>query len=195
MAAEGSYVEVGMPLFQIADLHRVWVTLQAYESNLAGLRKGQRVTFTVEAFPGREFLGTVSFVAPVVDPMSRTVEVRVNAANPGLLLKPQMLARAVVNAAKPAGGGSASLVVPATAPLLTGERALVYVEVSSDSAGFGYEGRDVVLGPRVGEFYVVLSGLAEGEQVVVNGAFRIDSELQIRARPSMMSAGRQQETP
>jgi Cu(I)/Ag(I) efflux system membrane fusion protein len=80
----------------------------------------------------------------------------------------------------------APLLVPTTAPLLTGERAIVYVELSN-SDGPAFEGREVELGPRAGDFYVVRSGLEEGELVVTNGAFRIDSELQIQARPSMMS--------
>ena len=78
------------------------------------------------------------------------------------------------------------LVVPATAPLLTGKRAIVYVEVP-DAAAPTFEGREVTLGPRAGEYYIVQSGLTEGERVVTHGAFKIDSELQIRALPSMMS--------
>ncbi|MEO2167214.1 MAG: hypothetical protein ABGY42_03670, partial [bacterium] len=79
------------------------------------------------------------------------------------------------------------LVVPATAPLITGERALVYVRVPG-TENPTFEGREVVLGPRTGTSYVVREGLAEGEEVVVKGNFKIDSSLQIQARPSMMSA-------
>ena len=78
------------------------------------------------------------------------------------------------------------LVIPASAPLITGKRAVVYVE-QPDTDRPTYEGREVTLGPRAGDYYIVASGLAEGERVVVNGAFKIDSELQIRAKPSMMS--------
>jgi Cu(I)/Ag(I) efflux system membrane fusion protein len=77
----------------------------------------------------------------------------------------------------------APLVIPDSAPLITGKRAVVYVEVKPGT----YRGREVVLGPRVGEFYVVREGLREGERVVTHGAFKIDSALQIQARPSMMS--------
>ena len=85
---------------------------------------------------------------------------------------------------KPAA--DAPLIIPATAPLLTGKRAVVYVELTGGDGPL-YEGREVVLGPRAGEFYVVRSGLKEGELVVTEGAFKLDSELQIRAKPSMMS--------
>ena len=80
---------------------------------------------------------------------------------------------------------AAPLVIPATAPLITGARAVVYVEVPGRDRPT-YEGREIVLGPRAGEFYLVGSGLNEGERVVVRGNFKIDSALQIQARPSMM---------
>lgn len=78
------------------------------------------------------------------------------------------------------------LVVPASAPLRTGRRAVVYVEVP-DADPPAYEGREVTLGPRAGDYFIVAEGLAEGDRVVTQGAFKIDSELQIQARPSMMS--------
>ncbi|HSR87608.1 MAG TPA: YHS domain-containing protein, partial [Pontiella sp.] len=74
----------------------------------------------------------------------------------------------------------------ATAPLITGKRAVVYVQVP-DPEKPTYAGREVLLGPRLGDFYVVESGLAEGDHVVTRGAFKLDAELQIHARPSMMS--------
>jgi Cu(I)/Ag(I) efflux system membrane fusion protein len=78
------------------------------------------------------------------------------------------------------------LVIPATAALMTGTRAVVYVEVPGAEAPT-YEGREILLGPRADSYYVVRSGLQEGERVVTNGNFKIDSALQIMARPSMMS--------
>ncbi len=86
----------------------------------------------------------------------------------------------------PADVQHAPMVVPATAPLITGERAVVYVRVP-DREQPTFEGRVVELGPRAGEYYVVRSGLELGEQVVVKGSFNIDSSLQIQAKPSMMS--------
>jgi Cu(I)/Ag(I) efflux system membrane fusion protein len=79
------------------------------------------------------------------------------------------------------------LVIPATAPLITGKRAVVYVRIP-DANKPTFEGREVVLGPRAADYYLVIEGLAEGEVVVTNGNFKIDSALQIRAKPSMMSA-------
>ncbi|MEM7234559.1 MAG: efflux RND transporter periplasmic adaptor subunit [Planctomycetota bacterium] len=84
-------------------------------------------------------------------------------------------------------GAQAPLVIPASAPLITGKRAVVYVK-DPEKAGT-FQGRDIVLGPRAGDRYVVLSGLESGERVVTRGSFKIDSALQIRAEPSMMNAG------
>jgi len=81
---------------------------------------------------------------------------------------------------------SVPLLIPATAPLLTGKRAIVYVKIPSDE-GVVFEGREITIGPRTKDSYVVKEGLEEGEEVVTNGAFKIDSELQIQAKPSMMS--------
>jgi Cu(I)/Ag(I) efflux system membrane fusion protein len=82
--------------------------------------------------------------------------------------------------------GAIPLVVPSTAILFTGERSLVYVEVPGSDEPT-YEAREVVTGPRVNDYYIISSGVSEGEMVVVNGAFRIDAELQIRGKPSMMN--------
>lgn len=86
----------------------------------------------------------------------------------------------------PSDSLEAPLLVPASVPLLTGKRAIVYVAMSGKAGR--YEGREVELGPRAGDYYIVRSGLRAGERVVVHGAFKIDSALQIKAQPSMMSA-------
>ncbi|MDD3643163.1 MAG: efflux RND transporter periplasmic adaptor subunit [Candidatus Krumholzibacteria bacterium] len=191
---EGQYVQTGTRLMRIADLSRVWIVLRAYQSDLALLRRGQEVSFTATALPGSAFTGTLEFVDPVLDPKTMTAGVRAAAANgegrlrPGMYVSGEILAEVAADgtvASEETAGEPAPLVIPATAPLLTGTRAVVYVRLAGERPVF--EGREVVLGPRVGEYYVVLEGLAGGELVVTAGAFRIDSELQIRAQPSMMS--------
>jgi Cu(I)/Ag(I) efflux system membrane fusion protein len=88
-----------------------------------------------------------------------------------------------------------ALVIPASAPLITGQRAVVYVEKTDPEGMNLYEGREVVLGPRAGDKYIVKSGLTEGERVVTKGNFKIDSAMQINAKPSMMNpAGYYSET-
>ena len=183
---EGAYITTGQMLFTIADLSVVWIELSAYESDLALLAPGQPMQFTVEAVPGRTFSGVLSFVEPIVNPVTRTIAVRAEVQNAERLLMPGMFVRANVKADARGHGRGAPLVIPATAPLLTGERAVVYVELE-DADAPTFEGREVTLGPRVGDFYVVTEGLAEGDRVVTEGAFKLDSALQIRAKPSMMS--------
>ena len=189
-ASEGSYVETGQPIYTLADLSRVWVTLEVHERDAQWVRVGQQVAFAVQAFPGEGFLGRVAFVQPTVHDEARTVQVRVELPNPSGRLKPGMFATGEIQAPVPAAGGAVGapnpLLIPASAPLLTGKRALVYVQLP-DTDRPTFEGREVVLGPRAGDWYVVTEGLREGEMVVTRGNFRIDSELQIRGRPSMMS--------
>jgi len=183
-AVQGQYVTTGTQIYTIADLSEVWVKLDAYESDLPWVRTGQHVEFTAEAYPGEKFEGEVAFVDVVLDPATRTAKVRVNLGNPGGRLMPGMFVRAVLTAeAGPAAGGQEPLVMPATAPLITGKRAVVYVEKEPGL----YYGTEVVLGPRAGDFYIVEDGLEEGQRVVTNGNFKIDSAIQIMAKPSMMN--------
>lgn len=195
-AREGIYVKTGTPIYTIADLSEVWVMFDVYESDLAWLREGQGVEFRPLAFPGEKFTGKISFIDPILNEKTRTVRVRVIADNKAGKLKPGMFVTGTVKSMLDINGNvvsessknksKAPILIPATAPLLTGTRAVVYVQVSNDD-GFVFEGRVVELGSLAGDQYIVKSGLVEGELVVTNGAFKIDSELQIQAKPSMMT--------
>lgn len=232
-AVEGKYVKTGEELYKVADLSKLWVQLEAYESQLTWIRYGQDVSFTTESLPGQEFAGTIAFIDPIVNSKTRTVRVRLNVDNSKGHLKPGMFIRAVIESAI-AGHGmvvtsdlagkwicpmhpeviadiegecdicdmplvpiedigyvsdndlTPPLVIPASATLITGKRAVVYVKVP-DREEPTFEGREIVLGPRAGDLYIVVEGLVEGEEVVRNGAFKIDSAMQILAKPSMMS--------
>jgi len=184
-ALEGMYVETGTRIYTIADLSGVWVNLDAYESDLLWLRLGQSVEFEAVAYPGRTFIGEIAFIDPLLDEMTRTVKVRVNAANPDATLKPGMFVRARVSSRIDAAGQT-PLVIPVSAALVTGKRAVVYVEVPGKDRPT-YEGRVVDLGARAGDYYIVGSGLSEGERVVTRGNFLIDAAMQIHAKPSMMN--------
>ena len=194
-AFEGTYVNTGTPIFTLADPQFVWVKLDAYETDYPWIRKNQRVTFHTDAYPGETFTGKVIYIDPVFDPTSRTFDIGViSTEDQGGRLKAGMLVRASIYAELTADGkltredtplDQAPLVIPASAPLITGKRAVVYVELPESSGVF--EGREVLLGPKGRDSYVVLAGLEEGERVVVNGNFRIDSAVQILAMPSMMS--------
>ncbi len=188
MVVEGQYVEPGMDLFRIADLSRLWAVFEAYESDLALLKTGDEINFVTQSVPGEEFSAKVSFVSPTIDPMSRTVQVRTVVDNGGGRLKPDMFVTATTKSAISTRTDVTdnSLLVPASAVLFTGKRAVVYLQLPSE-VGPLFEGREVTLGSRINDHYVVLEGLTEGDMVVTNGAFKLDSELQIQAKPSMMS--------
>lgn len=232
-AREGMYVATGTPIYTVADLTKLWVKLDAYESDLAWIKYGQNVEIRTESFGDRIFKGWISFVDPVLNERTRTVKVRVVVDNSEGLLRPNMFVRARIKAtvgkegAVPAAdieakwicpmhpeevrdeaglctvcgmdlaqagtlGYAASreqeppIVVPGSAVLITGRRAIVYVR-SANAHKPTFEGREIQVGPRAGDFYTVRSGLEEGEEVVVNGNFKIDSALQLAAKPSMMS--------
>jgi membrane fusion protein, copper/silver efflux system len=188
-AMEGLYVKTGTSIYTVADLSRVWVTLNAYESDIALLQTGQTLDFTVKALPGREFSGDIIFIDPILDSKTRTIQIRVEVDNKDGALKPGMFVNAVANGLVTSSSGNGNpLVIPATAPMITGERAVVYVRLPNHEKPT-FDGRVVQLGSRVGDHYVVKSGLQEGDMVVTKGNFKIDSALQIQAKPSMMNPG------
>lgn len=176
-AFEGKYFMTGEILFKIAELNTLWIKLDAYEKDLAYLSLGQKINFVTETFPGEIFSGRVVFIDPFINEMTRTAKVRLEISNTQGKLKPGMFGHSILK--RDLGK---KLSIPATAPLLTGKRAVVYVEVEPNV----FEGREVILGPRAGDFYPVISGLKAGEKVVTRGNFKIDASLQIQAKPSMM---------
>ena len=184
VATEGAYVETGATLYQVADLGTLWVQLDAYESDLPRLRVGQEVALLIEALPGEQFPGRVAFIDPTIDSQRRTARVRVVVDNAAGRLRPGMFAEAVVQAISE--GTRSPLVIPDSAPLFTGRRSVVYVEVKTQDT-LAYEPRSVRLGPRLGDLYPVVSGLSEGDRVVSRGAFALDADLQIRGGASMMT--------
>ena len=185
LATEGAYVATGAPLYRVADLSRVWVQLDAYERDLANLAVGQEVRLAVEAYADQSFEGRIAFIDPTLDPIRRTARVRVEVLNSEGRLRPGMFAEAVVTASASAHEEN-PLLIPDSAPLFTGRRSIVYVEVEGVDRPT-YEARKVRLGPAMGAFYPVTAGLREGEHVVVHGAFALDADLQIRGGASMMS--------
>lgn len=182
---KGMYVQTGSTIYTIADLDHLWVELEAYESDLHAIERGQQVSFQVEALPGRFFAGRVAFIDPLVNDQTRTVRVRLDVVNRDGLLKPGMFVRALAQEEVAVDAADLPLLIPASVPLITGKRALVYVELPEQEGV--YVGKEVVLGPRRGDYYEVLSGLAQGELVVRSGNFKIDSAIQLQGRPSMMN--------
>ena len=180
----GDYVNRGSVLFEIADLSSIWIVLDAYESDLSLIRLGGKLKFTVPSVPGREFTSTIKFIDPVLNPQTRTVTVRAEANNPGLVLKPEMFVRANIQSSLSIE--NKAIVVPKTSVLWTGKRSVVYVK-TPDATVPSFEMREIVLGAPAGEYYIVESGLRVNEEIVTNGVFAIDAAAQLSGNYSMMN--------
>lgn len=177
-AVEGLRVAPGDSLFDIADLSRVWVLADVYESEIAFVKLGQEATVALSYLPGREWKGKVTFIAPTVDPMTRTVTVRLELPNPTGELKPEMFADVLLHHTT-----RDVVAVPESAVLQTGSRSIVFV-----AKGEGrFEPREVTTGTKSDAWYEIKSGINEGEEVVMQANFLIDSESRLKAALAEMS--------
>jgi Cu(I)/Ag(I) efflux system membrane fusion protein len=176
----GDYLKRGEALYEVADLSKLWVQFDLYESDLAAMHIGDTVRYTVRSVPGKTFNGRITFIDPVVDPATRVARARVEVAGDVGTLKPGMFAIGTVQAKQ---GHGTALVVPRTAVLWTGPRSVVYVKEGEGR----FRMREVVLGAAMGDDIIITSGLEAGEEIVVNGTFSVDAAAQLNGVPSMMS--------
>ncbi len=180
----GDYVKMGNPLFMVTDLSKVWVMFDAYEDDIPWISKGDKIDFTVQSVPGKTYEAKVSFIDPFINPKTRSVKVRVNINNTAGELKPEMFANGKLYSQVAAN--SEQLIIPKSSVLWTGKRAVVYVKVPKrENPTFIY--REIILGPQAGDYYVVENGLSEGEEIAVNGVFKIDASAQLEGKMSMMN--------
>ena len=164
-------------LYTIVDLSRVWIMADVFEYEAPNIHVGETARVSLQALPGKSFSARIDYLQPEVDPMTRTLKVRLNMDNPGVMLKPDMYADVEFRVNIPS-----KLTVPADAVLNAGERKTVFVD-----RGNGYfEPRQVKTGEREGDRIQILSGLSQGERIVTSGNFLIDSESQMKAAASGM---------
>ena len=123
------------------------------------------------------------FIDPVIDPVNRVAKVRLEMSNPGAKLKPEMFATGIVKSNLDEFKNK--LVIPRSAVLWTGKRSIVYVKQSGDEPIFKI--REIELGPKLGESYVITGGLSDGEEIVTQGAFSVDAASQLEGKSSMMN--------
>ena len=180
----GDHVSEGAVLFEVANLSSVWVLFDAYESDLPFLKVGNTISFSLQALPGTNFSANIRFIDPVIDPVNRVAKVRVEVSNAGGKLKPEMFATGVVKANL--NEFKDKLVIPRSAVLWTGKRSIVYVKQPGVD-GLNFKMREIDLGPMLGNSYVVLGGLKEGEEIVTDGTFSVDAAAQLAGKPSMMN--------
>ena len=171
-ALPNKYVQPDTRLYTVADLSTIWVFAQVFQNDLGRLKIGDPANLTVDTYPGRTFSGRVDFVYPDVDMATRTARARLVFPNPDLKLTPGMFVN--VDLKIPMGR---QLVIPASGVLQSGIRQIVFV-----NRGDGYlEPREVQLGARVGDNFIVMHGLKSGEKIVTSANFLIDSESQLQA--------------
>ena len=171
-ALPNMYVEPSTRLYTVADLSSVWVYAQVFQDDVGRLRPGDAASITVDSYPGQTFFGRIDDILPQVDLATRTVRVRLVIANRGLRLKPGMFVN--VDLKSPLGR---QLVVPASAVFQTGTRQVVFL----DQGDGNLDPKEVVLGPRAGDEFVVLKGLKVHQKIVTSANFLIDSESQLQA--------------
>ena len=168
-AEEGSYVQAGRMVFQIADLRRVWIDAHVYEYEMELIETGQQAEMTLPSLPGKIFTGMVAFLYPYLQSKTRDLVVRLVFENPKMELKPQMYADVRIKTVLRGEG----LMIPSEAVIRTGKRNLVFLSIGDGK----FIPRDVILGPSLTLSRVqVIAGLSEGESVVTSGQFLLDSE-------------------
>ena len=178
--SEGHAVTPGDALYTVTDLSHVWVEADFYENEARLVRQGQTATLSLPYAGTRAFTGRVSYVYPYLEPVTRTLKVRLEFPNPDLQLKPAMYVDVTLAIEAPP-----AVVIPASAVLDSGERQVVFVETAANH----FEPRAVMLGLRSAEKVEVLAGVQEGEHVVVRANFLLDSESRLRGALPGMGGG------
>ena len=183
MASEGDYVKQGQPIVKVSNLNSVWAEFDAYENQISEFKKGEKIKVTANAYPNEVFDAMVSFIDPVLNTQTRTVVVRANLKNNKGLFKQGMFVTGRIKSKS--NSSEAQLSIPASSVLWTGERSLVYIKTNPNEPIF--EMQEVTLGNRVGDIFMVASGLKEGDEIVTNGTFTVDAAAQLQGKKSMMN--------
>lgn len=165
-------------LYTIADLSNIWVLADIYEYEIPSVKLGQSTTVTFSAFPGETFRGKITYIYPQLDNMTRTLKVRIELPNSGFKIKPDMYANIELQI-----GYGEQLSIPEEAVLDSGSEQTVFVVLE----GGYFEPRNVQLGAKVGNRFIILNGLNVGEKIVTSGNFLIDSESRLKSATSSMA--------
>jgi Cu(I)/Ag(I) efflux system membrane fusion protein len=172
-ALQGMRFMAGEALYQVADLSSVWVVADVFEQDIGLVKTGAKAKVLINAYPGKVFQGFVTYVYPTLKAETRTVPVRVELPNPGLLLKPAMFAQVEL----PVAGKNKVVTVPVSAVIDSGTRQIVLIQQGEGR----FEPREVKLGARSDNDVEVISGVNNGERVVVAANFLIDAESNLKA--------------
>ncbi len=177
-AFAGQYVTPDMASFKLADLSSIWVVGQAFEYEASRFRPGDALDIEFPYGQAEKLTAKIDFIYPEVDPQTRRIRFRATLQNKDRTLKPDTYVTLVWR-----GEAIDRLMTPKESVIDTGERTYVLLALAN---GY-FEPRDVKLGPPVGEFYPVVSGLTAGEHVVTSAQFLVDSETNLMAAMKSMS--------
>ncbi|ANW95573.1 efflux transporter periplasmic adaptor subunit [Wenyingzhuangia fucanilytica] len=178
----GAHIMMGKPILKVADLSTVWANFDVYENQLSLFKVGQEIEVVIPSNQQKTMKGKVSFIDPVLNEQTRTVSLRVVLNNKNKTLKPGMFAEGKI---KNKTEVSNQIQIPETSVLWTGKRSVVYVKVNKEQPTF--ELREVTLGNKIGNNYIVLYGLKNGEEIVTQGTFTVDAAAQLQGKKSMMN--------
>ncbi len=186
--ALGDHLTMGQTLYELADLSTAWVMFDLYERDLPWVKIGDVVSFSTRAQPQHQYTGSIQFIDPVLSDTTRTSKARVLFDNAQQWLKAGQWVSGRVESTLMME--TEPLLIPKSAVLWTGNRSLVYRKSTRGDAqqGIAFEPVEVELGVATSTEYVVISGLKEGEEVVTQGAFVVDSAAQLSGLESMMSS-------
>ena len=180
-AIQGMRFMPGEMLYQVTDLSSVWVVADVFEQDIGLVKTGAKAQVKINAYPDKVFEGKIAYVYPTLKADTRTVQVRIEISNPGMLLKPSMFAQIEL----PVSGKKEVLVIPDSAVIDSGTRRIVLVQLKEGR----FEPREVKTGARSDNYMEVLEGVKEGEQVVVAANFLIDAESNLKAVVGGMGGG------
>jgi RND family efflux transporter MFP subunit len=169
---KGSYVAEGATLYEVSDISTLWNIAEVYEADAGHITVGETAVLSTPTYPEKSFRGIVKMIYPVVNPQSRTVKVRLVVSNMSGILRPNMYTEILFKTRS-----GRAITVPVGAVLITGKRNLVYVKVGHENH---FQAREVGLGSRFDGKYEITFGLTEGEEVVTQGGYLIDSESQLK---------------
>jgi RND family efflux transporter MFP subunit len=172
-AVQGMRFMPGDALYQITDLSSVWVIADVFEQDIGLVTLGAKASVRINAYPDKLFSGRISYIYPTLNAATRTIPVRIELANPGLLLKPSMFAQVEL----PVAARGEVVTVPNSAVIDSGTRQIILVELGEGR----FEPREVRLGARSDSHVEVIEGLKDGERVVVAANFLIDAESNLKA--------------
>jgi Cu(I)/Ag(I) efflux system membrane fusion protein len=175
---DGMKLDEGAMPYEIVDLSRVWVLADIYETDLHRVHVGMAAKLTLKAYPNRVFEGKAAFVDPMLDPKTRTVKLRLEFPNPDGDLKPELFGEVVLESR-----AREALRVPEDAVIDSGKRKVVFVALDAGK----FQPREVTVGDSDGVNVEIVSGLSEGDKVVVRANFLVDSESRLRASLAALS--------